>query len=117
LGNANLAFLRDFSEFYHGIPSVDWLRSVMDRLDPDLFRALLVVLGRSLLAGQARSCGDRRQDLAPQPQSKDRPDQLAGGEQRARLLRCDFTGIVLSTLRTCHVSDSSTASPAWRIAV
>jgi predicted transposase YbfD/YdcC len=37
-GNANLAFLRGFSEFYHGIPCVDWLRSVMNRLDPDLFR-------------------------------------------------------------------------------
>ena len=29
-GNANLAFLRGFSEFYHGIPCVDWLRSVMN---------------------------------------------------------------------------------------
>ena len=38
-GNANLAFLQGFSEFYHGIPCVDWLRSVMNRLDPDLFRA------------------------------------------------------------------------------
>jgi hypothetical protein len=37
--NANLAFLRGLSEFYHGIPCVDWLRSVMNRLDPDLFRA------------------------------------------------------------------------------
>jgi hypothetical protein len=37
--NANLAFLRGFSEFYHGIPDVDWLRSVMNRLDLDLFRA------------------------------------------------------------------------------
>jgi hypothetical protein len=38
-GDANLAFPRGFSEFYHGIPCVDWLRSVMNRLDPDLFRA------------------------------------------------------------------------------
>jgi DDE_Tnp_1-associated len=38
-GDANLAFLRGFSEFYHGIPCVDWLGSVMNRLDPDLFRA------------------------------------------------------------------------------
>jgi hypothetical protein len=37
--NANLAFLRGLSEFYHGIPCVDWLRLVMNRLDPDLFRA------------------------------------------------------------------------------
>ena len=38
-GNANLAFLRGFSEFYHSIPCADWLRAVMNRLDPDLFRA------------------------------------------------------------------------------
>jgi predicted transposase YbfD/YdcC len=38
-GEANLTFLRGFSEFYHGIPCADWLRSVMNRLDPELFRA------------------------------------------------------------------------------
>jgi hypothetical protein len=32
-------FCGAFSEFYHGIPRVDWLCSVMNRLDPDLFRA------------------------------------------------------------------------------
>jgi hypothetical protein len=38
-GTANLGLLRGFSEFYHGISCVDWLRSAMNRLDPDLFRA------------------------------------------------------------------------------
>jgi hypothetical protein len=38
-GDANLAFLRGFSQFYHGSACVDWLRSVMNRLDPVLFRA------------------------------------------------------------------------------
>jgi predicted transposase YbfD/YdcC len=37
-GSANLAFLQGFSEFYHGIPCADWLRSVMNRLDPELFQ-------------------------------------------------------------------------------
>jgi predicted transposase YbfD/YdcC len=36
-GEANLDFLRGFAEFYHGLPCVDWLRSLMNRLDPDLF--------------------------------------------------------------------------------
>jgi predicted transposase YbfD/YdcC len=38
-GQAHLSFLRRFSEFYHGIPCVDWLRTVMNRIDPDLFAA------------------------------------------------------------------------------
>ena len=37
-GRRNWAFLQSFSEFYFGIPCADWLRSVMNRLDPNLFR-------------------------------------------------------------------------------
>jgi predicted transposase YbfD/YdcC len=36
-GNAHLAFLRGFAEFHFGIPCADWLRSIMNRIDPDLF--------------------------------------------------------------------------------
>jgi len=32
-GEAHLSFLRRFSEFYHGIPCADWLRTVMNRID------------------------------------------------------------------------------------
>src|SRR5262249_33818877 len=35
---------------------------------------LFFVLGRRMLAGQARSRGNRRQDLAPQPQLKNRAE-------------------------------------------
>ena len=38
-GEAHLPFLRNFAEFHHGIPCADWLRSVMNRIDPDLFVA------------------------------------------------------------------------------
>jgi predicted transposase YbfD/YdcC len=38
-GEAHLEFLRRFSEFHYGIPCVDWLRTVMNRIDPDLFKA------------------------------------------------------------------------------
>jgi predicted transposase YbfD/YdcC len=38
-GEAHLSFLRGFSDFYHGIPCADWLRTVMNRIDPDLFAA------------------------------------------------------------------------------
>lgn len=36
-GQAHLAFLRRFGEFHFGIPCADWLRVVMNRVDPDLF--------------------------------------------------------------------------------
>jgi predicted transposase YbfD/YdcC len=38
-GKAHLSFLRRFSEFHHGIPCADWLRTVMNRVDPALFMA------------------------------------------------------------------------------
>jgi len=38
-GEAHLLFLRGFAEFYHGIPCADWLRTVMNRIDPELFKA------------------------------------------------------------------------------
>jgi hypothetical protein len=38
-GKAHLSFLRGFAEFHYGIPCADWLRTVMNRIDPDLFQA------------------------------------------------------------------------------
>ncbi len=38
-GEAHLTFLRGFAEFHHGIPCADWLRTVINRIDPDLFAA------------------------------------------------------------------------------
>ena len=38
-GKAHLSFLRGFGEFHYGIPCPDWLRTVMNRIDPDLFKA------------------------------------------------------------------------------
>jgi hypothetical protein len=35
-GKAHLSFLRGFAEFHFGIPCTDWLRTVMNRIDPDL---------------------------------------------------------------------------------
>ena len=36
-GEAHLELLRRFSEFHFGIPCADWLRVVMNRIDPGLF--------------------------------------------------------------------------------
>src|SRR3982751_3298312 len=34
-----LSFLRRFSAFHFGLPCADWLRTLMNRIDPDLFSA------------------------------------------------------------------------------
>jgi hypothetical protein len=36
-GEQHLDFLRQFSEFHHGIPCARWLRSLINRIDPGLF--------------------------------------------------------------------------------
>ncbi len=38
-GEARLEFLRRFQPYYWGVPCEDWLRVVMNRVDPDLFAA------------------------------------------------------------------------------
>ena len=38
-GEAQLTFLRRFLPYYHGIPCADWLRTLMNRIDPGLFQA------------------------------------------------------------------------------
>ena len=38
-GEAHLSFLRGFAEFHFGIPCADWLRCVINRINPDLFMA------------------------------------------------------------------------------
>jgi predicted transposase YbfD/YdcC len=41
-GEAHLSFLRHFSAFHFGIPCADWLRTLMNRIDPNLFSACLM---------------------------------------------------------------------------
>ncbi|TGQ32354.1 ISAs1 family transposase, partial [Mesorhizobium sp. M00.F.Ca.ET.216.01.1.1] len=36
-GEDNVAFLRRFLPYYHGIPGARWLRLLMNRIDPGLF--------------------------------------------------------------------------------
>ena len=38
-GEARLDFLRRYLDFYWGVPCADWLRSLMNRVDPQLFSA------------------------------------------------------------------------------
>lgn len=47
-GEAHLDFLRRFSPYHHGIPCTDWLRVLMNRIDPDLFSTCFMDWAREL---------------------------------------------------------------------
>jgi predicted transposase YbfD/YdcC len=72
-GKHHLHFLRQFSEFHHGMPRERWLRSLMNRIDPDLFGRCFKSWVASLWPGRhdfiaidgktARRTHDRRKGL------------------------------------------------------
>jgi DDE_Tnp_1-associated len=68
---AHLAFLRRFLPYFHGIPCADWLRTLMNRVDPPRGSGgvldLLHELGARDLAGRAPADRHRRQDCTAQP--------------------------------------------------
>ena len=47
-GETHLDFLRGFLELHFGIPGVDWLRVVMNRIDPALFQTCFTTRAISL---------------------------------------------------------------------
>ena len=49
-GNERLDFLRQYGEFYFGIPKEDWLRQLLNRIDPALFEAAFTAWARQLRA-------------------------------------------------------------------
>lgn len=53
-GKNHLSFLRRFSEFHFATPCADWLRVVMNRIDPDLFSACFCDWARTLRPDAAR---------------------------------------------------------------
>jgi predicted transposase YbfD/YdcC len=75
-GNERLDFLREYGEFYFGIPKEDWLRVVMNRIDPALFEACFLTWvdtlrphdGREIIAldgKTVRRSGDSGQNVPP----------------------------------------------------
>ena len=45
-GGAHLEFLRRFRPYHHGLPCADWLRTLMNRLDPSLLSACFMAWAR-----------------------------------------------------------------------
>lgn len=50
-GNRHLPFLRNLQEYHHGIPCADWLRVVMNRIEPELFSACFLSFAAERLPG------------------------------------------------------------------
>jgi predicted transposase YbfD/YdcC len=51
-GERHLAFLRRFSDFYHGVPCARWLRDLMNRIDPTLFARCFEAFVASMWPGR-----------------------------------------------------------------
>jgi predicted transposase YbfD/YdcC len=54
-GQARLDFLKGYLEFHWGVPCADWLRTLMNRVDPELFSACFMAW--------VAECWPERQDL------------------------------------------------------
>jgi predicted transposase YbfD/YdcC len=52
-GDHHLAFLRGYSEYFFGVPKDDWLRVVLNRIDPALFEACFMAWATALRADAA----------------------------------------------------------------
>ena len=49
-GGINLPFLRRYSEYFFGVPKEEWLRALLNRIDPELFEACFASWALSLRA-------------------------------------------------------------------
>jgi predicted transposase YbfD/YdcC len=87
-GEAHLDFLRRFSDFHHGVPCADWLRALMNRVDPDLFQACF-------RAWVAESFPDRLDLVAIDGKTSRRSHNRAAGQAPLHLVSAFATGTKL----------------------
>jgi predicted transposase YbfD/YdcC len=106
-GEAHLGFLRRFSEFYHGIPCADWLRTVMNRIDPDLFAACFS-------AWVAECWPDRPEFVAVDGKTSRRSHDRKSGQKALHLVSAFATTsrLVLGQEAVDEKSNEITAIPA-----
>src|SRR6202451_4381129 len=72
-GKINLAFLRRYLPYAHGVPGGRWLTLLMNRINPALFSAVFSAWVRKAWPDRPPSHRHRRQEFAPQP--RPRPGQ------------------------------------------
>jgi predicted transposase YbfD/YdcC len=78
-GDAHLDFLRRFLPYYHGIPCADWLRTLMNRIDPEVFSACFMSWARELRP-------DAPELIAIDGKTSRRSHDRAAGKQALHLL-------------------------------
>lgn len=106
-GEAHLSFLRKFSEFHFGIPCGDWLRVIMNRIDPDLFSACFS-------AWVAELWPDRPDLVAIDGKTSRRSHDHANAKRALHLVSAFATGsrLVLGQEAVDEKSNEITAIPA-----
>ena len=106
-GQAHLSFLRRFLPYHHGLPCADWLRTLMNRIDPDLFSAcfmswacelrpdapaLIALDGKTSRRSHDRAAGKRALHLVSAFATQER---LVLGQEAAEGKDCEQTVIPL----------------------
>jgi predicted transposase YbfD/YdcC len=106
-GAAHLAFLRGFAEFHFGIPCADWLRALMNRVDPGLFRDCFV-------AWVAECWPDKLDLVVIDGKTSRRTHNHRTGEKALHLVSAFATNsrLVLGQEAVCEKSNEITAIPA-----
>ena len=106
-GEAHLSFLQRFSEFHYSIPCADWLRTVMNRIDPGLFAACF--------SSWVAECWPDRPDLvAIDGKTSRRSHDRKRGQKALHLVSAFATTrrLVLGQEATDEKSNEITAIPA-----
>jgi predicted transposase YbfD/YdcC len=106
-GEAHLSFLRQFSEFHFGIPCADWLRTVMNRIDPQLFAACFA-------SWVAECWPDKPDQVAIDGKTSRRSHDRRRGQKALHLVSAFATTrrLVLGQEATDEKSNEITAIPA-----
>ncbi len=106
-GEAHLGFLRRFGEYHFGIPGADWLRCLMNRLDPALFAACFS-------AWVAEIWPDRPALVAIDGKTSRRSHDRAAGKRALHLVSAfaSTSRLVLGQEAVAEKSNEITAIPA-----
>jgi len=105
-GNAHIAFLRGFAEFHFGLPCADWLRTLMNQIDPELFKACF--------CAWVEACWPQRPDLvAIDGKTSRRSHDRRNGHKALHLVSAFATTshLVLGQEATDEKSNEITAIP------
>ena len=91
-GKKHLNFLRGLQEYHHGIPCADWLRVVMNRIDPELFASCFLNFVGERLPGAVgqRAVADKSNEITAIPLLLD--ELAASGALTGSLVSIDAMG-------------------------